>query len=92
LIQRRDLLAYADDIIIASNSNEELIKIINEISELENEWGLKLNKAKSEILCKKYNKVTLSKAIPDIIVKDKISYLGMNLSFNLEEMRLDLKE
>jgi hypothetical protein len=53
------------------------IKIINEISQLENKWRLKPNKAKSEILFNKYNKVALS--IPDIIIKDKIIYLGMNL-------------
>ena len=75
-MQKGDLTAYADDIIISSNSNLELIKVINEISKLEIEQGLKLNKAKSEILFNKYNKVVLSKAIPDIILKDRISSLA----------------
>ena len=47
---RGDLLAFADDMLVMSNSRAEIEQIINEITALQVKWNLKLNKKKSEIL------------------------------------------
>lgn len=48
--KRGDLLAFADDMLVMSNSKNEAELIINELANLEKAWNLKLNKKKSEIL------------------------------------------
>ena len=47
---RGDLLAFADDMLVMSNSQAEIEQIINELTALQVKWNLKLNKKKSEIL------------------------------------------
>ena len=47
---RGDLLAFADDMLVMSNSEAEVEKIINEMTSLQVKWNLKLNKRKSKIL------------------------------------------
>ena len=47
---RGDLLAFADDMLVISNSQAEIEQIINELTALQVKWNLKLNKKKSEIL------------------------------------------
>jgi hypothetical protein len=47
---RGDLLAFADDMLVMSNSRAEIEQIINELTALQVKWNLKLNKKKSEIL------------------------------------------
>ena len=47
---RGDLLAFADDMLVMSNSQGEIEQIINELTSLQVKWNLKLNKRKSEIL------------------------------------------
>ena len=47
---RGDLLAFADDMLVMSNSKAEIEQIINELTALQVKWNLKLNMKKSEIL------------------------------------------
>ena len=47
---RGDLLAFADDMLVMSNSQAEIEQIINELTALQVKWNIKLNKKKSEIL------------------------------------------
>ena len=47
---RGDLLAFADDMLVMSNSQVEIEQIINELTSLQVKWKLKLNKRKSEVL------------------------------------------
>jgi hypothetical protein len=47
---RGDLLAFADDMLVMSNSQGEIEQIINELTSLQIKRNLKLNKRKSEIL------------------------------------------
>ncbi len=47
---RGDLLAFADDMLVMTNSKGELSFIINELDKLQQKWNLRLNKKKSEIL------------------------------------------
>ena len=48
--KRGDLLAFADDMLVMTNSKPELEQIIKEFSQLQIQRNLKLNKRKSEIL------------------------------------------
>ena len=50
LRSRGDLLAFADDMLIMTNNQHELEEVIIEIATLQNQWNLRLNKKKSEIL------------------------------------------
>jgi len=51
-LERGDLLAFADDMLVMSNNKNELSKIIDELESLKEQWNLRLNKKKSEILTK----------------------------------------
>ena len=48
--RRGDLLAFADDMLVMSNSQPEIEMIISELAKLQDNWNLRLNKKKSEIL------------------------------------------
>jgi retron-type reverse transcriptase len=50
LRRRGDLLAFADDMLVMSNSQPEVEQVVNELTKLSNDWNLRLNKRKSEIL------------------------------------------
>ena len=50
LRRRGDLMAFADDMLVMSNSQPEVEQVVNELTKLSNDWNLRLNKRKSEIL------------------------------------------
>jgi len=50
LRRRGDLLAFADDMLVMSNSQHEVEQVVNELTKLSNDWNLRLKKKKSEIL------------------------------------------
>ena len=50
--RRGDLVAFDDDMLVMTDSQNELAMIIAELSNLQQEWNLRLNKKKSEILTK----------------------------------------
>ena len=50
--KRGDLLAFADDMLIMTNNQNELVMVIEELTALQQRWNLRLNKKKSEILTK----------------------------------------
>ena len=47
-----DLLAFADNMLILTNSKPEMDEIIRSLEKLEQEWNLRMNKNKSQILTK----------------------------------------
>ena len=47
---RGDLLAFADDMLVMSNSQREIEMVVEELATLNTNWNLRLNKKKSEIL------------------------------------------
>jgi hypothetical protein len=47
---RRDLLAFADDMLVMTNTVGELRMAIEALESLRENWNLRLNKKKSEIL------------------------------------------
>ena len=48
--RRGDLLAFADDMLLMSNSKQEIEEVISELASLELNFNLRLNKKKSEVL------------------------------------------
>jgi hypothetical protein len=47
MVSRGDLLAFADDMLILTNSKAEMAQAIQELESLSGVWNLRLNKAKS---------------------------------------------
>ena len=47
MVSRGDLLAFADDMLILTNSKAEMTQAIQELEGLSGAWNLRLNKAKS---------------------------------------------
>ena len=47
MVSRGDLLAFADDMLILTNSKAEMTQAIQELEGLNGAWNLRLNKAKS---------------------------------------------
>ena len=50
MVNREDLLAFADDMLILTNSKAEMTEAIQELESLTPAWNLKLNKTKSQVL------------------------------------------
>ena len=48
--RRGDLLAFADDMLVMSNSQSEIEMVLEELATLNVKWNLRLNKKKSDIL------------------------------------------
>ena len=48
--RRGDLLAFADDMLVMTNSQSEIEMVVEELATLNTNWNLRLNKKKSEIL------------------------------------------
>ena len=47
MVSRSDLLAFADDMLILTNSKAEMTQAIQELDGLNGAWNLRLNKAMS---------------------------------------------
>ena len=50
--KRGDLLGFADDMRVMTNNQSDLTMIIDDMVKLQQQWNLRLNKRKSEILTK----------------------------------------
>ena len=50
MVNRGDLLAFADDMLILTNSQAEMKQAIQDLDGLNVVWNLRLNKAKSQVL------------------------------------------
>ena len=78
--RRGDLLAFADDMLVMSNSQPEIEQVIEELATLNTDWNLRLNKKKSEILTKE--------GLPEIggikCVKT-VKYLGLRVTIDRKE-------
>ena len=72
MVNRGDLLAFADDMLILTNSKAEMTHAIQELDGLNEEWNLRLNKAKSQVLTEE--KLT---DIPGIPCGLEVKYLGV---------------
>ena len=78
--RRGDLLAFADDMLVMSNSQSEIEQVIEELATLNTDWNLRLNKKKSEILTKE--------DIPEIggiNCTKTVKYLGLRVTMDRKE-------
>ena len=84
---RGDLLAFADDMLLMSNSRSELEEIINELASLELSYNLRLNKKKSEILTAED-----AEEIAGVKCRKSVKYLGVKVTVDRSEQRKSAKE
>ena len=77
---RGDLLAFADDMLVMTSSKPELEEIINEFTNLQVRWNLKLNKKKSEILARDD-----TEEINGIKCSKNVKYLGVRVAVDKKE-------
>ena len=87
LRRRGDLLAFADDMLVMSNSQHEIELIVEELTALNQNCNLRLNKKKSEILTKE--------DLPEIggvkCVK-VVKYLGVRVAVDKKEQNRVTRE
>ena len=73
-------MAFADDMLVMSNSKPEVEQVVEELATLNINWNLRLNKKKSEIL--------ISEDLPEIggikCVK-QVKYLGVRVTIDMKE-------
>ena len=72
MVNRGDLLAFADDMLIMTNSKAEMTQAIQELDNLSGAWNLRLNKAKSQVLTE--DKLEDIAGIPCV---RQVKYLGV---------------
>ena len=72
MVNRGDLLAFADEMLILTNSKAEMTQAIQEIESLTPAWNLKLNKTKSQVFTE--DKETAIAGIPCAL---EVKYLGV---------------
>ena len=72
MVRRGDLLAFADDMLVLTDSKAEMTQAIKELDHLSGAWNLKLNKAKSQVLTE-----DASADIAGIPCVTQVKYLGV---------------
>ena len=72
MVKRGDLLAFADDMLVLTDSKAEMTMAIKELDHLSGVWNLKLNKSKSQVLTE-----DASADIPGIPCVTQFKYLGV---------------
>ena len=85
--KRGDLLAFADDMLVMSNNQHEIEMIVSELATLQDNWSLRLNKKKSEILTRE--------DLPEkggIKCSKAVKYLGVKVTVDKHEQKLVAKE
>ena len=85
--RRGDLLAFADDMLVMSNSKQEIETIIEELAVLQLKWNLRLNKRKSEILT-----AESFTEIGGIKCTKQVKYLGVKVAIDKKEQLRISKE
>lgn len=79
--KRGDLLAFADDMLVLTNSKPELEEAIRELEGLGGMWSLKLNKDKSQVLTS--DSLAHIEGIPCMT---HVKYLGVPIHVNPKQM------
>ena len=85
--RRGDLLAFADDMLVMSNSRPEIEMIVSELAKLQDNWNLRLNKKKSEILT--------GENLPEIggvKCTKNVKYLGVRVTVDKQEQKSIIRE
>ena len=80
------IIAYADDIAIETESEEEARQVIKELDTLVEDWGLKLNKKKSQIIADKRTVTNWRKRrwtnLEGVPYDHKFKYLGVTVDYS----------
>ena len=82
MVIRGDLLAFADDMLILTNSKAEMTKAIQELDALSGVWNLRLNKAKSQVLTE-----DTSSDIAGVPCVNQVKYLGVPICLDQKIQR-----
>ena len=82
MIARGDLLAFADDMLILTNSKAEMTTAIQELEGLSGRWNLRLNKTKSQVLTD-----DISPDIAGIPCVTQVKYLGVPVHLDPKTQR-----
>ena len=85
--KRGDLLAFADDMLVMSNNQHEIEMVISELAKLQDDWNLRLNKKKSEILT--------GENLPEIggvKCTRTVKYLGVKVTVDMQEQKVIARE
>jgi hypothetical protein len=85
--RRGDLLAFADDMLLMSNSKQEIEEVISELALLELNFNLRLNKKKSEVLTAED-----VEGIAGIKCRKEVKYLGVKVTTDKKEQKRIAKE
>ncbi|MFM7728357.1 MAG: RNA-directed DNA polymerase [Flavobacteriales bacterium] len=85
--KRGDLLAFADDMLVMSNSVSDLSDTIEALAELNIKWNLRLNKKKSEILTNEK-----LEQVNGVKCTQMVKYLGVRIVMNKKEQGKVAKE
>ena len=91
LINRKDLLAYADDITMFTKNDVEINLIVKGFRQIENQYNLKINLKKCEILRIKGGSKSVQQ-IEGIEVKDSVRYLGLKLVIDRGQQRKEVEK
>ena len=85
--KRGDLLAFADDMLVISNSKTEVEIIVGELANLQQRWNLRLNKKKSEILTGEKEE-----EIAGVRCTRTVKYLGVRVTIDRKEQSIISRE
>ncbi len=85
--RREDLLAFADDMLLMSNSKQEIEDVISELAYLELNFNLRPNKRKSEVLIGED-----VEEIAGIKCRMEVKYLGVRVASDRKDQRKIGKE
>ena len=82
MVNRGDLLSFADDMLILTNSKAEMTQAIQELEGLNGAWNLRLNKAKSQVLTE--DPIQYIAGIPCVT---QVKYLGVPICLDPKMQR-----
>ena len=85
--KRKDMLAFADDMLVMSNSQHNIEMVVEELPTLNTNWNLRLNKKKSEILT--------AEDLPEIggvKCTKMVKYLGVRVTIDKKEQKQATRE
>ena len=80
--QRGDLLAFADDMLLLTNSKAEMEEMIQALEGLNGGWNLRLNKDKSQVLTK-----DTVPSIAGIPCMKQVKYLGVPIHVDVKQQQ-----
>ncbi|MFN9906284.1 MAG: reverse transcriptase domain-containing protein, partial [bacterium] len=79
---RGDLLAFADDMLVLTNSKPEMAEVFRHLDGLQADWNLRMNKKKSQILTK-----DPKPDIEGVPCMQQVKYLEVPIHVDLLEQR-----